>query len=43
LHSARFVWGAQPMYALGWFIAAIILFTAKFWGVKAEEISQPGR
>ena len=32
MHSAVIRWGAQPQYAIGWMGAAIVCFTAKWWG-----------
>ncbi len=32
MHSAVIRWGAQPQYAIGWIGAAIVCFTAKWWG-----------
>jgi hypothetical protein len=31
MHSAIFRWGAQPMYALGWLVAAAIVYSARWW------------
>lgn len=31
MHSPIVKWGAQPMYTIGWLIAAAILFSAHFW------------
>jgi AGZA family xanthine/uracil permease-like MFS transporter len=31
MHSAIFRWGAQPMYAAGWLVAAGIVFSARWW------------
>ena len=32
MHSAIFRWGAQPMYAAGWLAAAVIVYSARWWG-----------
>src|SRR5262249_21321565 len=32
MHSAVARWGAQPVYAAGWLAAAVIVYTAKWWG-----------
>jgi len=31
MHSATLGWKAQPMYALGWLVAAAIVCSARFW------------
>jgi AGZA family xanthine/uracil permease-like MFS transporter len=31
LHSAAMSWGAQPLYTIGWAVAALIIFSAKWW------------
>ncbi|AFM21704.1 hypothetical protein Anamo_1079 [Acetomicrobium mobile DSM 13181] len=31
LHAARIGWGAAPQYALGWLVAAIIVYAARWW------------
>jgi adenine/guanine/hypoxanthine permease len=31
MHSAVLGWKAQPMYALGWLVAAVIVYSARFW------------
>ena len=31
MHSAVFRWKAQPMYAAGWFAAAVIVYSARWW------------
>ena len=31
MHSAIFRWKAQPMYAVGWLLAAVIVFSARWW------------
>jgi len=37
MHSAVLGWRAQPMYALGWLVAAGIVYSARFWrGDTAE-------
>ena len=35
LHSALMGWGAQPVYAGAWIVAAVILFTARWWAGSA--------
>ena len=35
MHSAVLGWKAQPMYALGWLIAAAIVSSARFWRADA--------
>jgi adenine/guanine/hypoxanthine permease len=32
MHSAVAGWGAQPVYAAGWAAAAVIVYSARFWG-----------
>lgn len=34
MHSALIKWGAQPAYAAGWLGAALIVYTAKWWGAQ---------
>jgi AGZA family xanthine/uracil permease-like MFS transporter len=36
MHSATARWGAQPTYALGWLIAAIMVFSAQWWKGDVE-------
>ena len=36
MHSATARWGAQPTYALGWLIAAILVFSAQWWKGDVE-------
>ena len=31
MHSPILHWGAQPMYAAGWLVAAILVFSARWW------------
>jgi AGZA family xanthine/uracil permease-like MFS transporter len=31
MHSALIRWGAQPVYALGWLAAALIVYSARWW------------
>jgi AGZA family xanthine/uracil permease-like MFS transporter len=31
MHSPIVRWGAQPMYAIGWLAAALIVFSARWW------------
>ncbi len=31
MHSATLGWNAQPMYALGWLVAAAMVYSARFW------------
>lgn len=31
MHSAIMRWGAQPQYAYGWFVAAAIVYSARWW------------
>jgi AGZA family xanthine/uracil permease-like MFS transporter len=31
MHSPTFRWGAQPVYAAGWVVAAAITFSARWW------------
>ena len=37
MHSAVLGWRAQPMYALGWLVAAAIVYSARFWRGDAEK------
>jgi AGZA family xanthine/uracil permease-like MFS transporter len=37
MHSAVAKWGAQPMYAAGWLLAAGIVYTARWWGGTSEQ------
>jgi AGZA family xanthine/uracil permease-like MFS transporter len=32
MHSATIRWGAQPEYAEGWLAAAVIVYSARWWG-----------
>ena len=32
MHSATAAWGAQPAYAAGWTAAALIVYSARWWG-----------
>jgi AGZA family xanthine/uracil permease-like MFS transporter len=41
MHSAVVCWGAQPMYAAGWLVAAVIFVTARWW--RGEATSPPGK
>lgn len=36
MHSATARWGAQPTYALGWLIAAVMVFSAQWWKADTE-------
>lgn len=36
MHSATARWGAQPSFALGWLIAAIMVFSAQWWKGDVE-------
>ena len=35
MHSAILRWGAQPMYAAGWLVAAAIVYSARWWNPPA--------
>lgn len=35
MHSALIQWGAQPAYAVGWVAAALIIYSARWWGTPA--------
>lgn len=37
MHSAVIRWGAQPEYAEGWLAAALIVYSARWWGVSAAK------
>jgi adenine/guanine/hypoxanthine permease len=37
MHSATLGWKAQPMYALGWFVAAAIVYSARWWRGDTEK------
>jgi adenine/guanine/hypoxanthine permease len=39
MHSAVFGWRAQPRYALGWLVAAGIVYSARWWRGDAEASS----
>jgi AGZA family xanthine/uracil permease-like MFS transporter len=40
MHSAILRWGAQPMYAAGWLVAAAIVYSARWWnGPSARQES----
>ena len=41
MHSAVVRWGAQPMYAMGWLVAAVIFVTARWW--RGEATSSTGK
>jgi adenine/guanine/hypoxanthine permease len=41
MHSATAHWGAQPNYALGWLIAAILVFSAQWWKGETEAMTAP--
>ncbi len=41
MHSATAHWGAQPTYALGWLIAAIMVFSAQWWKGETETVGAP--
>jgi AGZA family xanthine/uracil permease-like MFS transporter len=36
MHSAIMRWGAQPQYAYGWFFAAVIVYSARWWRGDAD-------
>lgn len=42
MHSPVVKWGAQPMYAIGWLCAAVILASAHFWRGDAGQPAQAG-
>jgi len=35
MHSAVLRWRAEPMYAAGWLVAAVIVYSARWWGGHA--------
>jgi AGZA family xanthine/uracil permease-like MFS transporter len=35
MHSATLRWKAEPMYAAGWLVAAVIVYSARWWGGHA--------
>jgi AGZA family xanthine/uracil permease-like MFS transporter len=35
MHSALIRWGAQPAYAAGWLAAAVVVYSARWWGAAA--------
>jgi AGZA family xanthine/uracil permease-like MFS transporter len=37
MHSPIFQWGAQPMYALGWLAAGVIVYSARWWRGDLEK------
>ena len=37
MHSAVLSWKSQPMYALGWLVAAAIVYSASFWRGSTEK------
>ena len=41
MHSATARWGAQPTYALGWLIAAALVFSAQWWKGETETVEAP--
>jgi adenine/guanine/hypoxanthine permease len=34
MHSALIQWGAQPAYAAGWLGAAVVVYSARWWGAQ---------
>jgi AGZA family xanthine/uracil permease-like MFS transporter len=36
MHSALIRWGAQPAYAAGWLAAAVVVYSARWWGAAAK-------
>jgi len=36
MHSEALRWGAEPMYAAGWLVAAAIVYSARWWRGDAE-------
>jgi hypothetical protein len=36
MHSQTFRWGAQPTYAAGWLVAAMLVFSAQWWKGETE-------
>ena len=41
MHSSVFHWAAQPMYACGWLVAAMIVFSARWWRGDTNVTPQP--
>lgn len=41
MHSASVRWGAQPEYAAGWFAAAAVVFSARWWSGEPAKSSEP--
>ena len=37
MHSALIRWGAQPEYAAGWLAAAVVVYSAQWWGASAAK------
>lgn len=37
MHSATVRWGAQPEYAAGWIAAGLIVYSARWWGVRPAD------
>ena len=35
MHSAVLRWKAEPMYTAGWLVAAVIVYSARWWGAHA--------
>jgi len=38
MHSAIMRWGVQPQYAYGWFFAAAIVYSARWWRGDADPV-----
>ncbi|MDE3169945.1 MAG: hypothetical protein KGL75_07375 [Acidobacteriota bacterium] len=43
MHSATLHWRAQPAYAAGWLAAAVVVYSARWWGAQpaAGKIDEP--
>jgi len=39
MHSTTLRWGAQPSYALGWLLAAVIVYSTRWWRGDATLVS----
>lgn len=36
VHAAKFPWVAAPQYAIGWLVAAVLMFTARWWAALPQ-------